>query len=240
MTGVEELQQILAFLESVLPAGPDPESHRAEVLIGIAPGVLQRAAQLIGENKFDVATDLVVAGSALVSGAYITLMEERARAGKFSLEEHLLRMRDGESLSNTRIVRGDDQSNAIAPEELVRLGVIDNENEVDDPNRRDACNFKFCGFVGHYLTCSECDDDEVASVITFFGIEVGGHSVVGTSLCEEHMKSLVDGLHAAPQMHQVAQVLFVRGDEVDDVAENGGDAMPKNGTHPQGPDPSAP
>ena len=214
MTGVEELQQILAFLESVLPAGPDPLTHRSEVLIGVAPGVLQRAAQLISENKFDVATDLVVAGSALVVDAYATLMQDRAKAGKYTLEEQLQRMRNGESNSNTRLVRTEPDSNAIDPAELVALGVIDDESEVDDPNRKDACDFKFCGFVTSYPTCTECEGD-VPAIVTMFGIEVGAHSVIGTSLCEDCMKRIVDGLHEAPHMHQVAQILFVRGDEED-------------------------
>lgn len=230
MTGVEELQRILAILESVIPEGPDPMHHRSQVLMGMAPGVLQRAAQLIGESKFDVATDLVIAGSAIVSEAYATFMEDRARAGKYSLEEELRRMRDGESISNTRIVRDDAPPNAIDPKELVELGVIDDESEVDDPHQKDACDLKFCGFVCHYPTCSHCDD-ETPSVVTFFGVELDGHSVIGNSLCEEHMKSLVDGLHASPQMHLVAQVLFVRGDDAevaatDETIEDEGVAVP--------------
>lgn len=223
MTGVEELQKIVAFIDSVMPAGPDPETHRAEVLIGIAPGVLQRAAQLISENKFDVATDLVVAGNALIVDAYTTLMQERARAGKWSLEESLQRMRDGDTRSNTRLHQREPDSSAIPVEELVELGVIANEDDVADPNRKDACDFKFVGFVHQLPTCSECEGD-VAPVVTMFGVEIGGHSVIGTSLCEEHMKRIVDGLHDAPHMHQVAQVLFVRDDEdVEDEDEDDDD-----------------
>lgn len=209
MTGIEELEQILALLDSVMPPGPDPEAHRQMVLISAAPTVLQRAAQLVGENKFDVATDLVVSGSALISEAHGKFMQDRIKDGD-SLEAQLQRMREGRS--NTRIVRTHRNSNNLQAEELVELGVIDDESEIEDPNHRDARDFKFCGFVGHYPTCSECED-EVASVVTFFGVEVDGHSVIGTSLCEEHMKRLVDGLHAAPEMHLVAQILFVRGDE---------------------------
>jgi len=71
--------------------------------------------------------------------------------------------------------------------------------------------FQFIGFVGTYSKCCLCDKDSIAS---WFGIQVGDHSVVGNSFCEEHLKVCIEEQHDDPAMHLAAQVVFVRAEPV--------------------------
>lgn len=209
MTGAEELAQIVAMVEAMIPVEPDRKTHRSICCINMSGAILQRAAALIAESKFDVACDLVSLGSVFAIESWKDVIEERQRDGKYSLAESLRRMQEGGSLSNTRLIRNEPDRNAIPAEELVELGVINDVSQIEPGEKYLLSDFQFMGIVGYGENpkCVSCDRQAVCS---WFGILADDHSVGGNAVCEEHMKELVEGLHDDPYMKQVAQVLFIR------------------------------
>jgi len=131
VTGVEHLAEILAYVESVVPPGPDPLTHRTACVMGISSAILTRAASLIESHDFETAIDLVSVGNVYALQAYKMIYEDRRDAGRLSPVEILERMRSDESITNTRFYRKEaPTTSAIPPDDLVHLGVIDDASEV--------------------------------------------------------------------------------------------------------------
>lgn len=208
MTAADHLAQILAQIEESVPPGPDPVTHRAGCVIGVPSAVLVRAAQLIELKQYDIAADLITLGNGFAVEAFKQLVEDRRAEGKRSLAEILEAMKADNDRSDTRIVAPTAQANnAISPDELVALGVIDDPSQIQPQSQQ--VDFEFIGFVGHTPSCP-CGDP---SIVTWFGIAVGDHRVDGESLCEACMKDFIDECHEDPFMYQAAQIVFVRQTE---------------------------
>lgn len=213
MTGSEHLERIIAQIESMVGPQPDARTRSGIVLQCTVSAAMNAAANLLDQNRFEEAHDLVLGVRALSLKGLLTLQQDEAV--RRAVQQRTSEMFNAADPDAGRVRIVEREPSALSAKELVELGVVASDADVERGPVTDVPP-RWVAFVTQVKSCMECGADAVALIVWQ---DVGSSKVGSSSLCESCINRHVQEYRSDPEYLCVGHVIYLRVPEAAEPAD---------------------
>lgn len=210
MTAEERLEWLIGRIEQGIGPTPDVLS-RVTLIYGSLTGfVIHDAAQMIAAGDHALANDMISLMSQRLSAHAAVLVAQRP-----DLKDVLRRFVEGPQ-ADEAVVRVT-PSQALRPEELLELGVIDDIE--DAPISKPIGKMRWFAYGTQVPACMGCGAPAVAVLV---GMPEGKCEMVSSSMCERCLNEDIEIARNDPDLYAIGNLMYVHHDAIADPPQDTG------------------